>query len=210
MGVRPGGIQGRRRRPPLGLGEYQRFPGPLSDLAWRARGPDSSFGQVRNHRKRESLNATSPNGTGAVVESYVRWVDPSRGHVELVDDAWRHAGTAQGAFDELYESLDGVTRFGRLAKFDYLTNVGRVGLSPIVPGSTYMGGATGPRRGGQLLFGSSDSAKDLDRKLVDFDAELRVGFDVLEDALCNWAKSPEASDRSEARRTFSQTRYSAS
>ena len=149
------------------------------------------LGRFGNHRKHESLSARDPKGTGAVVASYVEWVKPPRGHGELVNDAWR-AGTARAAFDELFQSLESVTRFGRLAKFDYLTNVGRVGLSPIVPGSPYMEGATGPRNGAQLLFESPDSVEDLDNKLIRLDSELRVGLDVVEDALCNWSKSPDS------------------
>jgi hypothetical protein len=39
----------------------------------RAPGVPGGFG---NHRKYESLDADSPRGTGAVVESYVGWVNP--------------------------------------------------------------------------------------------------------------------------------------
>lgn len=144
-----------------------------------------------NHRKRESLDAYSPNGTGAVVESYVRWVSPPRTHQELIEETQRYAGgDPRQAFDHLYSSMGAVRRFGRLARFDYLTMVGKLGLAPVEPGSTYMQGSTGPVRGARLLFGGNHSAADLDKWLVELDTQLGVGMQVLEDALCNWQKSP--------------------
>ena len=138
-----------------------------------------------NHRKYESLN-----DTGAVVESYVRWVASPRPHQELMNEALRRSeGDARRTFDDLYRSMT-VARFGRTARFDYLTMVGKLGLSPIEPGSTYMSGATGPFNGARLLLGSNDGRANLDRALVELDSKLNVGMQVLEDALCNWQKSP--------------------
>jgi hypothetical protein len=72
--------------------------------------------------------------------------------------------------------------------------IGKLGLAEIVPGSTYMQGATGPVDGARLLFGGSKKAdisrKSLNQRLVDLDSHLNVGMQVLEDALCNWQKSP--------------------
>jgi Alpha-glutamyl/putrescinyl thymine pyrophosphorylase clade 3 len=42
-----------------------------------------------------------------------------------------------------------------------------------------------------LLFGGHDSPALLDTKLVQLEAQLEVGMQVLEDALCNWQKSPD-------------------
>lgn len=144
-----------------------------------------------NHRKRESLDAYSSKGTGAAVESYVRWVAPPRTHQALMGEALRQAdGDPRRAFDLLYRSMNVVVRFGRLARFDYLTMVGKLGLALIEPGSAYLEGSTGPVRGARLLFGIRASAADLDAWLVDLGGELNVGMQVLEDALCNWQKSP--------------------
>lgn len=149
--------------------------------AFKTDGPHG-FG---NHRKYESLS-----DTGAVVESYVRWVAPPRSHQELMSEVLQRShGDHRRAFDDIYRSLT-VARFGRTARFDYLTMVGKLGLSPIEPGSTYMSGATGPLTGARLLFGSNDRPANLDRALVELDSELNVGMQVLEDALCNWQKSP--------------------
>lgn len=145
-----------------------------------------------NHRKRESLDAYSPNGTGAVIESYVGWVNPPRTHQELMEQALGQAnGDPRAAFDHLYRSMETVRRFGRLARFDYLTMVGKLQLAPITPGSTYMKGSTGPVRGARLLFGGHDSVATLDSRLVQLEAQLNVGMQVIEDALCNWQKSPD-------------------
>jgi len=158
----------------------------LGDL--KREGVARGFG---NHRKRESLDAYSPNGTGAVVESYVVWVNPPRTYQELMEQALGHAnGDPRGAFDHLYRSMETVRRFGRLARFDYLTMVGKLHLAPITPGSAYLQGSTGPVQGARLLFGGHDSAAVLDLKLVRLEAQLNVGMQVLEDALCNWQKSP--------------------
>ncbi len=144
-----------------------------------------------NHRKYESLDAYSAKGTGAVVESYVRWVSPPRTHQELMEQVCRQAdGDPRKAFDLLYQSMRTVARFGRLARFDYLTMLGKLGLADVEPASTYMENSTGPIRGARLLFGADESAATLDQWLVALDAQLRVGMQVLEDALCNWQKSP--------------------
>lgn len=157
------------------------------------RGGVSLFG---NHRKYQSLDALSPVGTGATVESYVRWVNPPRTHQELIDQALRSAdGDPRQAFDVLYRSMRVVVGFGRTARFDYLAMVGKLGLAPIEAGSTYMQQATGPLKGARLLFeGDPDAsirAAELDTWLIELEAELHVGMQVLEDALCNWQKTPK-------------------
>lgn len=156
-------------------------------------------GKFGNHRAYESLKA-SPLGTGAVIESYVRWVGPRKSHPALfVDALQKGGGKPDRAFDLLYRSMAAVARFGRLARFDYLTMVLKLGLAPISPGIAYLQGAgagqaTGPLRGARLLFGGSVgaelTAKLLDAYLVDLGAYLGLGMQVLEDSLCNWQKSP--------------------
>ena len=93
------------------------------------------------------------------------------------------------AFDYLYKSMNDVTRFGRTARFDYLCMVWKLGLAPIEPGSTYMYGATGPIVGARLLFAGDKAAPigpdELDTWLIKLDSDLKVGMQVLEDALCN-------------------------
>ena len=155
----------------------------------RRKGVPGGFG---NHRKYESLSGHSANGTGAVVGSYVNWILGAGSHVALVQSVIVEAGgDRRGAFDRLYRSMAAsVLRFGRLARFDYLTMLSKLRLAEIEPGSIYMHGSTGPLRGARQLFGGKYQAADLDQWLVELDRELNVGMQVLEDAICNWQKSP--------------------
>jgi len=99
-------------------------------------------------------------------------------------------------FDHLYRSMEAVASFGRTARFDYLTMIGKLKLAPIEPGSTYMQGATGPLTGARLLFTGSEtgslSRASADTYVIELEGRLRVGMQVMEDSLCNWQKSPDA------------------
>jgi hypothetical protein len=83
-------------------------------------------------------------------------------------------------------------RFGRTARFDFLTLLSRLQLLPITPPRAYLEGATGPLSGAKLLFNTSPTTpRMLDQRLTELDDHLHLGPDILEDALCNWQKSPE-------------------
>jgi len=151
-------------------------------------------GSFGNHRKYETFKAGS-NGTGAVVESYIKWVTSTGGHSALFAKA--NAETENDpcrAFDVVYERMAAVRRFGRTARFDYLTYVSGLKLVNIEPGKLYLQGATGPLRGAHLLFGGSVESSippiTLDSQTASLASHLEVGMNVLEDALCNWQKSP--------------------
>jgi Alpha-glutamyl/putrescinyl thymine pyrophosphorylase clade 3 len=151
-------------------------------------------GQFGNHRKYESLRDT-PAGTGAVLASYINWVSQQGGHKALFESAMAKAkGDRKAAFDFLYRAMQSVTRFGRTGRFDYLTMIGNCQIVPLEPGMLYLTGATGPRRGSRLLFGGSVEAEVSNRNLEQYAAALaaniNVPMNVLEDALCNWQKSP--------------------
>ena len=93
-------------------------------------------GGFGNHRKYQSLDAFSKTGTGAAFETYVKWVDPPRTHRDLFESTLEgNFGDPQLAFHELYKSMASVASFGRTARFDYLTMVGKLGLASIEPGS---------------------------------------------------------------------------
>ena len=157
----------------------------------RSSSPSGGFG---NHRKYESLHAYSTNGTGSVVATYVDWISPPRSHEEMVAEVMQSSnGDSRLAFRALYGSMKfNVARFGRLASIDYLATVGKLGLAPIVPDSAYLShAATGPLVGAQLLFGQGATARDLDKLVLELDSDVRVGLHALEDALCNWQKSPD-------------------
>ena len=148
-----------------------------------------------NHRKYQSLSGTSPTGTGAAFQSYIDWVQANGGHDQLIASAIKEAkGDPKAAFDFLYESMKSVTSFGRMGRFDYLTMISKLGLAEIEAASTYRDGATGPFAGACLLFGGSTSRRfsrnELEEWLIKFGEELNVGMQVVEDALCNWQKSP--------------------
>lgn len=161
------------------------------------KGGDGVIRRFGNHRKYQSLHPYAASGTGDAIESYVNWVNRFGTHDMLIQDAAAQtSGTPRAMFDYLYRSMDDVISFGRTAKFDYLTMIGKLGLASIEPGSTYMQGATGPFKGAKLLFSGNTTTywnrTDLDTKVIELESYLHVGMQVMEDALCNWQKSPGA------------------
>jgi hypothetical protein len=176
--------------------EFRRWLGE-NQTRLKSRGVGRRFG---NHRKYQSLDAWSEAGTGAAFESYVEWVRPPRTHKALVQHAYEQANrNPRAAFECLYRSMGKVASFGRTAKFDYLTMIGKLGLAPIEPGSTFMQGATGPYSGAVLLFGRRTGATPsrplLDDWVTRLGTRLGVGMQVMEDALCNWQKTPSCFKR---------------
>lgn len=167
---------------------------PRAFRSWLRKHEDAiraTGGGFGNHRKYQGLSADTPVGTGAVVEAYIDWVKAAGSHVALLEAAKSASdGDPTRTFDALYRSMAAVAGFGRTARFDYLTMIGKLEVWDVEPGSAYLSGATGPLRGARLLFGDKYRAKELDRQLVDLDKYLSVGVLVLEDALCNWQKSP--------------------
>ena len=160
-----------------------------NQLAIKAYGSPSGFG---NHRKYQSLDAYSGVGTGAAFESYVSWVEPSGNHAALFDAALADArGDPREAFRILYHSMACVASFGRTAIFDYLSMVSKLGLADIEPNGPYIQASTGPIDGARLLFGKHYSPKELDRLAQALGNHLGMDMQSLEDALCNWQKSPE-------------------
>ena len=151
-------------------------------------------GKFGNHRKYESLKP-GPKGTGAIIRSYVAWVQGFGSHKAMIAQAQAKAkNNHRQAFGVLYDQMRSVLRFGRTGRFDYLTMLGKVGLANIEANSTYMDHATGPKRGAKLLFdGQIDSktaARVLEQRVAALEQHLGVGMQVMEDAMCNWQKSP--------------------
>lgn len=158
-----------------------------------AGGPYGGFG---NHRKYQSLDATSPSGTGAAFETYVGWIGTNRSHAEFFQNAVNEAGDdPRQSFARLYDSMSSVASFGRTARFDYLTMIAKLGLAPIVADRPYLQGATGPLRGAKLLFlgdptSNRLSTNELESRVIGLGQSLNVGMQEMEDSLCNWQKSP--------------------
>ncbi|EMJ91621.1 hypothetical protein [Leptospira alstonii] len=152
-------------------------------------------GGFGNHRKYESLDASSSRGTGNAFETYVNWVLSFGSHYKLFNKVCQDSeGDAKVAFDNLFKSMSKVISFGRTAKFDYLTMIGKLNLAQIKPGVPYLSNATGPLTGARLLFTGDFSAnvnpKDLENWIIELDSHMNVGMQVFEDSLCNWQKSP--------------------
>lgn len=149
-------------------------------------------GGFGNHRKYESLNAYLHTGTGEAISSYVSWIGETHNHLIKISNVLSSCdGDKRIGFASLYNSMDAVTRFGRTAKFDYLTMLGKLGLANIEPNSTYMNGATGPFAGARLLFGINANHNVLNELLNELESHLGLyfGMQVLEDAICNWQKN---------------------
>ena len=172
----------------------KRFRQWLASNLMTLQGCDGVARHFGNHRKYQSLDPASDNGTGAAVDTYVAWVGPTRNHRTRIEESLSRCGAdPRRTFDDLYRSLRAVRSFGRTARFDYLTMVGKLRLAPIEPGSTYMQGATGPLSGARLLFGDTRkrlTSAQLDAQLVRLGQHTGLGMQVLEDSLCNWQKSP--------------------
>lgn len=180
----------------LGLGIWD-WPtvtaNPAAFYQWLAANWQNIRGAFGNHRKYESLRPTANRPMARTVADYLAWIGTA-GHVAFFANAVYAAGNnPHTIFDHLYGTLK-IISFGRLAKFDYLSLVGRYGLAPIAAGSAYLDGATGPGRGVRLLFDgnptSGTSNFTLQGQLDALDIRLKVGMEVMEDALCNWQKSP--------------------
>ncbi|MFZ2868700.1 hypothetical protein [Zavarzinia sp.] len=179
---------------------------PIAFKAWlennedTLRGGDGVSRRFSNHRKYESLKARSNKGTAAVLISYVNWITPPRRHAEIVRELHQVVGqNPHQVFAALYKSMDSVLRFGRLGKFDFLAMLGKLDIAPVAPGSTFLSGATGPLAGARLLFcadrNSEASACHLEEKLVRFSQYTNLPPQALEDAICNWQKSPHVHKR---------------
>jgi Alpha-glutamyl/putrescinyl thymine pyrophosphorylase clade 3 len=157
------------------------------------RGAQRGFG---NHRKYQSLAAYKPNGTGDAFSTYVQWVRGGGDHATLIHTAMQQANMSPPlAFDLLYKSMATVSSFGRTARFDYLTMLGKLGIADIRPGSAYFAAATGPVVGARLMLQGNTSkdlsVRELDKRVAIMAELLGVGMQEMEDSLCNWQKSPD-------------------
>lgn len=146
-----------------------------------------------NHRKYESLKYRI---TGGAINSYVEWVGPNLSHVVKFAQLEPVNATPRTRFKAFYRSCRRIYRFGRMGTFDHLTMMGKLNILDIEPDSVYFSGATGPIPGAKMLFTGNPNANltnaQLENQLAQLDAHLGLpfGMQILEDALCNWQKSP--------------------
>jgi hypothetical protein len=166
---------------------------PTAFFNWLSANWQNIRGKFGNHRKYESLDPNSNRNMAKVLGSYLAWVGPGGHQAKFAQIVHAAGNDPHVIFDAFYQDMS-VLSFGRLAKFDYLSLLGRYGIAPISAGSAYLQGATGPARGARLLFDGNaqgpSTTQQLQTMLDDLDADLGVGMAVLEDALCNWQKSP--------------------
>ncbi len=155
---------------------------------------DTSAGRSRrfgNHRKFETLKP-GPRGTGHAVATYIRWVAKYGSHEGLICNAQKQVGqNPKDVYSYLYRDLDKVAKLGRLGKFDLLCNLCNLQIAPIFADKAYIAGSTGPLAGARLLFGIGLTVRELDRACAELAEHLNVSPQVIEDALCNWQKSPD-------------------
>jgi hypothetical protein len=134
-----------------------------------------------NHRKYVSLKQLEE-----AVSTYIQWINNNGGH----DNLFRSTQISnKELFNQLYKTLP-IYTFGRLGKFDYLSMLYKTGLANIKADNCYIAGSTGPRKGAKLLFGNK-SDKELDKIAIQLADFLGIGYQEMEDALCNWQKSPD-------------------
>jgi hypothetical protein len=181
-----------------GLWDWQSVSTDLNGFRQWLAAQNATLRQFRfsNHRKYEGLDAHSRNGTGSIVESFVDWVLSEGSLDQLVRAIHLRVGqNPTEVFDALYKDMRKVHRFGRLAKFDFLTLLGKLNLAPIAPGSAYIrDNATGPNLGIRLLVTGNTKGSltrsQADETYIELGQVLNIGMQELEDALCNWQKSP--------------------
>lgn len=166
---------------------------PVAFKAWIAANWQQIGGGFGNHRKYETLRPTAARNFGKVLDSYLAWIGPQGHEAHFADIIQRAGNDPHTIFNALYRDMK-IFTFGRLAKFDYLSLLGRYGIAPISAGSAYLDGATGPANGARLLFegirDSNTNTSTLQTYIDELDGSLGVGMTVMEDALCNWQKSP--------------------
>lgn len=148
-------------------------------------------GGFGNHRKFEPLSNDNPRGTGAAFESYVEVVRYYGTHDEMVDACVEKAdGDATDTFEELVTVIERVVSFGRTGSFDYTNLLAWTNMIPAKAGQCHLAGSTGPMKGARLLLGNGSAATH-EETLAILCRQLDVPFDVMEDAICNWQKSPD-------------------
>jgi hypothetical protein len=145
-----------------------------------------------NHRKYVSLRPDAEYNLVDTVASYVDWLGANRGFAMLVAEIDHPPTDAKTRFDRLYRASP-IMGFGRTGNFDFLTMIGKLGIADIEPPLPYLQGSTGPIRGAKLLVADDPkariSARQLSPIVVALGANLGLGMQVMEDALCNWQKS---------------------
>jgi hypothetical protein len=150
-----------------------------------------SKGAFSNHRKYVSISAAKRAGTGQAISSYINMIGYSHvDFIESIDESIKN--NPKLFFRYLYNEFRKINGFGRLATFDFITMVGKIGIVNIEPDSPCLKDSTGPFKGAKELYGLQNiSATDLETYLIDLGNFLELDFvmQVLEDSICNWQKN---------------------
>lgn len=133
-----------------------------------------------SHRKYETIAQLED-----VIYSYIQWVKRSGGHKALFLDP---AFDPKIRYQQIYAKMN-VLRFGRLAKYDYLGLLSRTGVANLQADQCYLVGASGPLKGAKRMFGLYED-EALNTMASKFADEFDLDYQVFEEALCNWQKSP--------------------
>lgn len=153
-----------------------------------------------NHRKYESTKVGSNSCTLRVFDSYYNMVNDHGSHQKLFESVYKISeNDPKISFKILYEKFfTKIFRFGRTAKFDHLCLLGKLGIADIEPGEIFVAGATGPKAGINLLMSgeksnilSKNEANNAFNQLASYLKLDDFAMQVLEDAICNWQKSPD-------------------
>jgi len=151
-------------------------------------------GKFSNHRKYVSIKNS---GTGRAFASYIDWVG-NAGHRRKFDQIINEVDNdPKVLFDHMYKKMDTLYQFDRMGKFDFLCMLGKAELICVEPEHAYLKKATGPKSGlTALLKNAPGDQVTLDR-MNDFTQLMSEALDnqyfimqILEDAICNWQKSP--------------------
>ena len=137
-----------------------------------------------NHRKFESKE---PEALFRAVQSFADWVRSSSGTprkaLYVVE-----SGPPEDSFDSVYRRVGrGIWRMGRTGAFDLLCLLGDCRALPVRPGSCCLGGSTGPLNGARKFWGKLPPSV-LARLADEAARQMRIAYDIFEDALCTWQK----------------------
>ncbi|MDN3607697.1 hypothetical protein [Kaistella yonginensis] len=151
-----------------------------------------NLGGFGNHRKYQSIRANAKSTTYQTLESFLTLINNdfetfiSSIPTNIKSDKYKF-------FDYLFKHFGGIVGFARLAIFDFLCMIGKVGILDIEPAHPYLGNS-GPVTGAKLLFGDHKNLKELNIALKDLGDNNFVDYpfrmQILEDSICNWQKKP--------------------
>ncbi len=185
----------------LGEDNYWTWPQITSDILGFKDWLDQNISEIKrhgsfgNHRKYQSLKI---NSNGSTIDTFTTFFSITDNNFELFteDIPMQIKADKHQYFDYLYKKFSGIKGFGRLAVFDFVCMLGKIGIVLAEPGSPYLGN-DGPIKGTKLLFNApSSSTNELNTFLKNigdsaFD-DYPFIMQILEDCVCNWQKRPDS------------------